>query len=286
MAGGGVKTSVVIPAHNEVDSIATTVRDIAQALEPEGIDYEIVVVDDASTDGTGPVLERLGQENPSIRDIRSHYPRGFGFAVRAGLEAFTGDAVAIVMADGSDSPADLVRYHRLLEEGYDCVFGSRFLPGSSVYQYPKFKLILNRIVNFGIRVLFRHRYNDTTNAFKAYRREVIETCQPLLSNHFNLTVELPLKAITRRYSYAVIPISWTNRARGTSKLSLQEMGSRYLFIVLYVFLEFHLSRGDYQRRDVDGSTPSPRPHRGLLRAIPRRSPLSPARPQGDEYPGP
>jgi dolichol-phosphate mannosyltransferase len=278
MEGRRMKTSVVIPAHDEVGSIGTTVRDIARTLEAEAIDYEIVVVDDASSDGTGAVVERLGQENPKVHGIRSHYPPGFGFAVRAGLESFSGDAVAIVMADGSDSPADLVRYHRLLEEGWDCVFGSRFMHGSNVHRYPKFKLGLNRIVNFGIRILFRHRYNDTTNAFKAYRREVIETCQPLLSNHFNLTVELPLKAITRRYSYAVIPISWTNRATGASKLSLQEMGSRYLFIVLHVFLEFHLSRGDYQRRDMHGPSPPPRPHRGLLRVLPRRSPLSPGRP--------
>jgi dolichol-phosphate mannosyltransferase len=282
MEGRGVKISVVIPAQNEVGSIAATVRDVAKALEAERIEYEIVVVDDASSDGTGAVLEQLGQENPNFHGLRSHYPRGFGFAVRAGLESFTGDAVAIVMADGSDNPADLVRYHRLLEQGYDCAFGSRFMHGSEVHRYPRFKLLLNRIVNFGIRVLFRHRYNDTTNAFKAYRREVIETCQPLLSNHFNLTVELPLKAITRRFSYAVIPISWTNRATGSSKLSLQEMGSRYLFIVLYVFLEFHLSRGDYQRRDVESRVPPPRPHRGLLRVFPRRSRLSPGQPPGGD----
>jgi dolichol-phosphate mannosyltransferase len=280
--GTRVKTSIVIPAHNEVGSIAGTVRDIADALEAEQVDYEVVIVDDASSDGTAAVIERLGEENPNVRGIRSRFPPGFGFAVRAGLEAFSGDAVAIVMADGSDSPADLVRYHRLLEQGYDCVFGSRFIQGASVQNYPKLKLVMNRIVNFGIRILFRHRYNDTTNAFKAYRREVIETCQPLLSNHFNLTVELPLKAITRNYSYAVIPISWTNRATGTSKLSLQEMGSRYLFIVLYVFLEFHLSRGDYQRRDVSGWVSEPSPHRGPLRILPRRSPLSPGRPDPEE----
>ena len=114
-----------------------------------------------------------------------------------GLDVFEGDAVAIVMADGSDDPEDLVRYHRVLEEGYDCAFGSRFVRGSSVHDYPRFKLALNRVVNWGIRVLFRSGYNDTTNAFKAYRREVIETVQPLLSNHFNLTVEIPLKAIVR-----------------------------------------------------------------------------------------
>jgi dolichol-phosphate mannosyltransferase len=160
------------------------------------------------------------------------------------------------MADGSDSPEDLVRYHRLLEEGWDCAFGSRFMPGSRVVDYPRLKLAINRTVNFGIQILFRHRYNDTTNAFKAYRREVIEHIQPLFSNHFNLTVEMPLKAIVRGYRFAVVPISWTNREAGQSKLSLKEMGSRYLFIVLYAFLERHLSRGDYMRPPFE-ETPAP-----------------------------
>ena len=153
-----------------------------------------------------------------------------------------------MMADDSDDPADLVRYYRVLEQGYDCAFGSRFMPGARVEDYPRLKLVINRIVNFGIRVLFRHGYNDTTNAFKAYRREVIEAVDPLLSHHFNLTVELPLKAVVRGFSFQVIPVSWRNRTAGSTKLSLQEMGSRYLFIVLYVFLEHHLSRGDYRRR--------------------------------------
>ena len=170
--------------------------------------------------------------------------------MRAGLENYTGDAVAIMMADMSDSPRDLVLYYRVLEQGYDCAFGTRFGNGGRTYDYPKLKLILNRIVNTGIRVLFQHGYNDTTNAFKAYRREVIDQVQPLLSNHFNLTVEIPLKAVVRGYNFAVVPVTWTNRQHGTSKLRLNEMGSRYAFIVLYVWLEHHLSRGDYRRPDV------------------------------------
>ena len=241
-----MKLSVVIPAHDEEASVGRTVEGVSAALDSASIDHEIVVVDDASTDRTSAVVNRLVDADPRVRYVRSHYPGGFGFAVRAGLERFTGDAVAIVMADGSDAPEDLVRYHQLLEEGYDCALGSRFLAGSSVRNYPTLKLALNRIVNWGIRVLFRHSYNDTTNAFKAYRREVIEQMQPLLSHHFNLTVEMPLKAIVRGYSYATPPISWTNRTDGESKLGLREMGSRYLFIALYVLLEHYLSRGDYR----------------------------------------
>ena len=222
---------------------------LVEVLEREQIEYQVVVVDDQSTDGTAAAIAPLVATNPSVVYFLSHHPPGFGFAVRSGLDVFTGDAVAIVMADGSDSPEDVVAYQRLLEEGYHCAFGSRFIRGSVVNDYPRLKLTLNRLVNWCIRLLFRHGYNDTTNAFKAYRREVIESVQPLLSNHFNLTVELPLKAIIRGHSYGIVPISWTNRKHGVSKLKLQEMGSRYLFIVLYVFLEHHLSRGDYRSAD-------------------------------------
>jgi dolichol-phosphate mannosyltransferase len=257
-----MKLSVLIPAHNEAGSIEDTVRGIVAALTDEGIDHEVLVVDDSSSDGTGEIVARLAEADERVRCVRSPNPPGFGLAVRTGLDEFSGDAVAIVMADASDDPADLITYYRLLEEGYECAFGSRFVHGSHVEDYPRFKLVMNRIVNFVIRVLFRHGYNDTTNAFKAYRREVIENIQPLLSNHFNLTVELPLKAVVRGFSYGIVPVAWRNRQAGRSKLSLQEMGSRYLFIVLYVFLEHHLSRGDYRRRLPRGSTPP----RGTWRA--------------------
>jgi dolichol-phosphate mannosyltransferase len=247
MGGRRMKLSVVIPAHNERDSIGATVQNLSEELRSNQIPYEILVVDDASSDGTGEVVQALAERDRGVRLVRSPRPAGFGQAVRAGLDEYTGDAVAIVMADLSDSPADLVRYYAVLQAGFDCAFGSRFVRGGHVQDYPKLKLVMNRLVNFGIRLLFRHGYNDTTNAFKAYRREVIDNVQPLLSNHFNLTVEIPLKAIVRGHSYEVVPISWTNRAHGVSKLKLQEMGSRYLFIVLYVFLEHHLSRGDYRR---------------------------------------
>jgi dolichol-phosphate mannosyltransferase len=274
-----MKLSVVIPACNEEGSIADTVRAVTSALQYEDIDYEVVVVDDASTDTTAVVVSRLAEADGRVRYVRSPYRNGFGFAVRAGLEEFTGDAVAIMMADGSDSAADLVGYYRLLQAGYDCAFGSRFMPGSELHGYPRIKLAVNRVVNLGIRLLFGHGYNDTTNAFKAYRREVIDTVQPLVSHHFNLTVELPLKAIVRGHSYAIAPITWTNRKTGESKLRLQEMGSRYAFIVLMVFLEHHLSRGDYRRAGVEArhtwraGAPSAR-GRGALRQHEDRAPTS------------
>ncbi len=237
--------SIVIPAYNEEGCIVQTVKTISQVLEQEGIDYEIVVVNDNSKDKTEELLRQINSQNSKLRYVNNYYPNGFGFAVRCGLENFTGDAVAVVMADSSDAPEDIISYYHKLQQGYDCVFGSRFIKGGKVIDYPAHKLIVNRLANLFIQLLFGLKFNDTTNAFKIYRKEVIEGISPLLSHHFNLTVEIPLKAIVRGYSYTAIPITWRNRTTGVSKLKLKEMGSRYLFIVLYIWLEKHLSRGDY-----------------------------------------
>lgn len=244
-----MKLSVVIPAHDEEACIESTVRALLATLEAEEIDHEILVVNDASRDGTEAILRRLSDELETVRYVNNRPPHGFGHAVRCGLEHFAGDAVAVYMADASDRPTDLVRFYRtMVREGVDCVFGSRFIRGGRTHDYPRLKLVLNRAANTFIQALFGIRYNDTTNAFKLYRRHVIEGAHPLLSHHFNLTVELPLKAIVRGFSYRVVPNEWINRKAGQSKLNLEEMGSRYLFIVLYCLIERWLSKGDYHRR--------------------------------------
>jgi len=244
-----VKLSVVIPAHNEEDALRDTVTALITALTEAHIPHEILVVNDHSSDSTALVLADLAAHFPAFRWVDNAKPNGFGYAIRTGLEQFTGAAVCIVMADASENPHDVVRYYRRLEEGHECVFGSRFMRQSCVVNYPRHKLVLNRLANMFIKGLFGFRYNDTTNAFKCYRREVIDGIQPILSCHFNITVELPLKAMTRGFSYSVIPINWYNRTTGVSKLKIREMGSRYLFVVLYIFLEKLLSRRDYYRRD-------------------------------------
>jgi dolichol-phosphate mannosyltransferase len=242
-----LKLSIVIPAHNEADSIRHAVTSISDKLAQERIPNEILVVNDHSSDGTADVLTELAREHENLRWIENTEAGGFGYAIRAGLAGYTGDAVCVVMADSSDDPADIVQYYRKLEEGYECVFGSRFIRGGRVVDYPLHKLVMNRLANLFIKGLFRIPYNDVTNAFKCYRRAVIDGVSPIFSCHFNLTVELPLKAIVRGYTYSVIPIRWYNRTAGISKLRIKEMGSRYLFIVLYIWLEKLLSRGDYHR---------------------------------------
>jgi dolichol-phosphate mannosyltransferase len=252
------KLSVVIPARNEEGCIASTVEHLHLELRLHNIPHEIIVVDDGSTDRTWEILEELKRRIRAVVPTRNPDPHGFGRAIIRGLDRMTGDAVVIMMADESDDCRDVVRYWKTLNEGWECVFGSRFAAGGGVIDYPRLKLVMNRIVNFFIRVGFKIPLNDTTNAFKAYRRTAIEGCRPLIAPHFNLTVELPLKAIVRDYTWTVIPITWRNRRSGVAKLKLKEMGSRYLFVILYVSLEKYFSRGDYRKqRRAEGAPESP-----------------------------
>jgi len=250
MAGNPLNLlSVVIPARDEEESLPPTIAGLTAHLEREGVPHEIVVVDDGSRDRTWEVLQELKAKHPALAPTRNESgAHGFGRAVVWGLDHSRGDAVVVMMADASDAPEDAVSYWRLLNQGYDCAFGSRFVAGGSVHDYPRVKLLVNRLANLLVRIGFNIPLNDTTNAFKAYRRTVIDGCRPFLAPHFNLTVEIPLKAIVRGYSYAITPISWRNRRHGVAKLKIKEMGSRYFFICAYVWLEKYFSRGDYRRK--------------------------------------
>jgi dolichol-phosphate mannosyltransferase len=240
--------SIVLPAYNEEGSIEETLQTLYAKLREENIEHEIVVVNDNSKDNTLAVLTSIKEQIPTLVVHTNYGPNGFGYAIRYGLERFQGDCVAIMMADLSDDPSDLVLFYRRLCIGdVDCVFGSRFIKGGKLVDYPFVKLIINRIANLIIQLAIGIKYNDSTNAFKLYKKNVIKGISPLLSPHFNLTIELSLKSIIRGYSYDVIPNKWYNRKEGVSKLKIKEMGSRYFFILVYCFVEKYFSRGDFHK---------------------------------------
>ena len=258
--------SVIIPPRDEEDCIASTVEHLTVELRLREVPHEIIVVDDGSSDSTWEILQNLKSRLPMLLPVQNHGRHGFGRAVISGLDHMHGDAVVIMMADESDDCRDAVRYWQRLNEGWDCVFGSRFIKGGGTIDYPWSKLVLNRLANKFLQLLFNISLNDTTNAFKAYRKTVIDGCRPLIAPHFNLTVEIPLKAIVRGYSWTVIPITWRNRRTGTAKLKINEMGSRYLFICLYVWLEKFFSKGDYAKPlplPTQNSEPAPEKRSGV-----------------------
>lgn len=230
--------SVIIPAYNEEQNIAPTVKAITEKLRAEKIPYEIVVVNDNSKDKTPQVVRTLQKKDRAIKLVNRTPPGGFGRAVRSGLENFSGDIATIVMADLSDDPDDIVQYYRLIaEQGYDAAFGSRFVKGAKVTDYPKLKLFVNRIVNKMLQLMFWTRHNDLTNAFKAYRADVIRSCMPFKGAHFNITIEISLSVLIRRYRIAVCPIRWYGRKWGQSNLKLRAMGRRYLATLIKIWFE-------------------------------------------------
>lgn len=243
-----MKLSIVIPAKDEIECIEEVVADIVAECEKEQVEHEIIVSDDCSSDGTGEKLDAMLSTYKTLRVIHRNPPSGFGRAIRDGLVTITGDVVITAMGDASDDPKDIIRYFRKIEEGYDCVFGSRFINGSHVHDYPKIKLLVNRTANTFVRLLFRVDNNDLTNAFKAYRAEVIRAILPIEALYFNITVELPLKAIVRGFNFCTIPINWYGRKSGVAKLKIREMGRKYLYSVLHVWLEKMLLKDDYRAK--------------------------------------
>lgn len=245
--------SIVIPAYNEELNIGPCVADLLQVVSVQhGITTEVIVVNDNSQDETELQVQQLMARWPTVRLVRRAAPGGFGRAIRSGLEFTRGDVVVIYMGDQSDHPSDVVKYFQAIHEGYDCVFGSRFVSGSSVRNYPPVKLIVNRIVNRVAQILFWTRLNDLTNAFKAYRREVIQRCGPYRACHFNITLEMSLSALISGYKIKQIPIQWEGRTWGSSNLRMREMGRRYLCTLLMLFFQRVLMSDDVRAETDPG----------------------------------
>jgi len=229
--------SVCIPARNEEGNIGKAISAIAETLNEEKIPFEIVIANDNSTDNTaGIVRDRMAAGIP-IRLINRTPPGGFGRAIRSCLTHAKGDIIAIMMADLSDDPKNLVDYYRVICSGYDAVFGSRFIPGSVVTDYPRVKLVANRVGNKLIQLLFRTGHNDLTNAFKAFRGDAIRSIMPLYASHFNITIEISLGLLVRGFSIATVPINWYGRTWGQANFKIRELGRRYFATMLKAFAE-------------------------------------------------
>ena len=242
-----MKLSVIIPAKDEEGNIEATIRNVNNVLVSNNIEHEIIVINDHSRDSTLKILNRLKENINELKIIDNNEKSGFGLTIRLGLENYSGEILAIMMADGSDSSKDLIKFYFKSLENDSCVFGSRFSRGGTTHDYPKLKYILNRFFNNLVRLTFQINYDDFTNAFKVYTKEAIEGSKPFLSNHFNLTLELPLKTIIRGYKYEIAPNSWKNRKTGVSKMRINEMGSRYMFILFYCLIEKLLTKNDYKK---------------------------------------
>ena len=230
-----MKLSIIIPIRNEELLVTKTVEQIKNKLK--NLPYEIIFINDFSTDHTINIVEELVKTNPQI-NIFNNKKKGLGGAITLGINKANGESVCIMMSDLSDNINDLEEYYKIISsENVDAVFGSRFVKGSIITDYPKKKLILNRIFNIITKLLFFSDYNDFTNAFKIYKKNALLKTFPLVSESFNIFLELPLKIISRKMKYKIIPISWTNRKEGSSKFDIRELRAKYLFTLIYCWLE-------------------------------------------------
>lgn len=236
--------SVCIPAHNEEGNIPRTLEIISKVLEEHQVPYEFVIANDNSSDGTEAVIREKMDQGMPICLINRTKPGGFGRAIRSCLHNFSGDFVVIVMADCSDEPLDIVKYYDLMNQGYDAVFGSRFVEGSVVKDYPRVKLIANRIGNHLIRRMFRTHHNDLTNAFKGFRANAIRSLMPLYSSHFNITIEISIGLLIRNFKIATVPINWYGRTWGQANFRIRELGRRYFATLIKLYAEWIFIRDD------------------------------------------
>tara|TARA_B100000941_G_scaffold280406_1_gene246798 strand:+ start:367 stop:1080 length:714 start_codon:yes stop_codon:yes gene_type:complete len=227
--------SILIPVRNESNSLADLFNYFDKNLDD--VDFEVIIINDFSDDDTLQKAKLLGQKNQKFK-ILNNTKKGLGGAINFGINHSTGEFLVIMMADQSDDIEDLKKYYHLIKsENLDAVLGSRFMKSSRVSDYPLQKLVLNRIFNFFVSIIFLNSYNDYTNAFKIYKRQVLIEILPLVSESFNIFLEMPLKIISRKYLYKVIPINWIGRKKGESKFKIKELGSKYLFTLIYCFIE-------------------------------------------------
>ena len=230
-----MKLSIILPVRNESKAISKTLDIICTGISK--IDFEIIIINDFSDDNTCEVINEKKNDNINIK-LFNNNKKGLGGAINLGIEKSTGEAICIMMADLSDSISDLKTYYKVIQsKNIDAVFGSRFIKGSNILDYPKRKFILNRIFNYITKFIFLSNYNDFTNAFKIYKKDALMKSMPLISESFNIFLEIPLKIISRKMNYEIIPISWQNRKEGKAKFNIKELRSKYLFTLIYCFLE-------------------------------------------------
>ena len=230
--------SIIVPVRNESENL----KDVFDYYTKNVKDfkYEVLIVNDFSKDDTLNVARELEQKYKNFK-ILDNKKKGLGGAINLGIEKAQGDYIAIMMADQSDDINDLKKYFQIISsENLDAVLGSRFLNNSKVENYPIRKLILNRIFNLIVSFIFWNKYNDYTNAFKIYKKKALVEILPLISESFNIFLEIPLKIISRNYKYKIIAINWMGREKGKSKFKINELRSKYLFTLIYCFIEKNL----------------------------------------------
>jgi dolichol-phosphate mannosyltransferase len=230
-----ISLSILIPARDEEENVKIISNEIITKINVKK--YEIIFINDFSKDNTEKELKQLKLLNGKVV-YYNNLKKGLGGAIDLGIKKSRGEYVCIMMSDSSDSVDDLNAYYKVItSHDIDAVFGSRFMKGSKIVNYPILKMIFNRAGNLLAKILLRTDLNDFTNGFKIYKKKCLINLYPLFSKSFNIFFEIPLKFIIRGFKFKVIPISYHNRTVGEAKFKIYELAFKYFFTLLYIFFE-------------------------------------------------
>jgi glycosyltransferase involved in cell wall biosynthesis len=187
------RLSLVIPAHNESENLPPLLRSCREVLPRVAADWEVVLVDDGSTDGEAEVAARAMEADAArLRVIRHERKSGYGVTVADGLRAAAGDFVGFMDGDGQFAPADMVLLAELIASGADLAGGWRVRRAD-----PWHRSVVSRTFNVLVRVLYGIRFRDLDCGFKLMRRTALEAVSPLRSRAALINTELYFKASRR-----------------------------------------------------------------------------------------
>jgi len=199
--------SIVVPAFNEADAIRPTVETLQKVISDAGIDAEIVVVDDGSTDGTGDAAEAAG-----ARVIRQGENRGYGFALKTGIAETNSRFVAIIDADGT-YPAEKIPEMLKIAEGADMVVGDR---GTAMKNVPLIRRPPKWVLNTLANLLARRKIPDLNSGLRVFKRASLERFIQLLPDGFSFTTTITLSMLCSNLRVVYVPITYAKRVGQSS----------------------------------------------------------------------
>lgn len=226
-----MKISVVVPAYNEANRIPPTLDRIASYMPERHPDYEIIVVDDGSTDGTGAVVRERFATNPRVAVVDYGGNRGKGYAVRYGMSRAKGDLVVFSDADLSTPIEEIEKMLPLVDQGYDIVIGSRAHAQADIREHqPLYRELGGKLFNLLVRLVVMPGLHDTQCGFKLFRRATTAPILPHLRiDGFAFDVEILAFARAAGLRIAEVPVVWINSA--TSRVRMSAASRAYLDLI-------------------------------------------------------
>jgi len=226
--------SIVVPAHNESPNLPSLVETLDNLRKKQKWDCELVIVNDNSFDATQEIAEKLAKKYGKIKVVNRKGNQGMGNSLKEGTQKASGKIIFWTMADNSDDSATFPKMLDKINNGYDLVFGSRFIKGGSPGDITPYKAWLSRTYTIMTKLLFGIKVNDVTNAFRCFRKSIFAPLN-IQSSEFAISPEFAIKAHKAGLKLGEVPTLYTNRVAGKPTFKIMRMGVKYTLLFKYIF---------------------------------------------------